>query len=110
LGNIFDSLAVPREDVFSIRIRHALCFEDFEGRACHWNNAPLIVFSFSWQESDDASLQVKAIRLVIENTAPDERTQKRNRENYVNFSDLIVHTVPIRSQRLSRRNCFLSNS
>jgi len=37
----------------------------------------------------------RAIRRVIQTTAPDELIRKRNRENYVNFSDLIVHTVPI---------------
>jgi hypothetical protein len=39
----------------------------------------------------------KAIRRVIETTAPDAQIMKRNRENYINFSDLIVHTVPILS-------------
>src|SRR5881394_1122419 len=39
----------------------------------------------------------KAIRRVIEATAPDAQILKRNRENYINFSDLIVHTVPILS-------------
>jgi hypothetical protein len=37
----------------------------------------------------------RAIRRVIEATAPDEATRKENKENYVKFSDLIVHTVPI---------------
>src|SRR5260370_13496975 len=37
----------------------------------------------------------RAIRRVIETTAPDELIRKRNSENYVNFSDLIVHTVTI---------------
>jgi len=39
----------------------------------------------------------RAIRRVIETTAPDAQVLKANRENYVNFSDLIVHTVPILS-------------
>jgi hypothetical protein len=37
----------------------------------------------------------KAIRRVIETTAPDAQVMKKNHENYINFSDLIVHTVPI---------------
>ncbi|MGC2528704.1 MAG: hypothetical protein WA639_13215 [Candidatus Acidiferrum sp.] len=37
----------------------------------------------------------RAIRRVIETTAPDAQILKANRENYINFSDLIVHTVPI---------------
>ena len=37
----------------------------------------------------------KAIRRVIETTAPDSETLKKNRENYISFSDLIVHTTPI---------------
>jgi hypothetical protein len=39
----------------------------------------------------------RAIRRVIETTAPDAQILKENRENYINFSDLIVHTVPILS-------------
>lgn len=39
----------------------------------------------------------KAIRRVIETTAPDAQILKANRENYISFSDLIVHTVPILS-------------
>lgn len=42
----------------------------------------------------------RAIRQVIEATAPDDKIRKANEENYVKFSDLIVHTVPI----LSRAN------
>lgn len=40
----------------------------------------------------------RAIRRVIESTEPDEIGKKQYHENYVNFSDLIVHTVPIYSQ------------
>jgi hypothetical protein len=40
----------------------------------------------------------RAIRKVIESTEPDEIGKKQYHENYVNFSDLIVHTVPIYSQ------------
>jgi len=39
----------------------------------------------------------KAIRRLIEATAPRADIKKANQENYVNFSDLIVHTVPIDS-------------
>jgi hypothetical protein len=39
----------------------------------------------------------RAIRRVIEATAPDSKIRRENKENYVNFSDLIVHTVPILS-------------
>lgn len=39
----------------------------------------------------------KAIRLVIEATAPDTELRHRYKENYTNFSDLIVHTVPVYS-------------
>lgn len=39
----------------------------------------------------------RAIRHVIEATAPDEKIRKENRENYIKFSDLIVHTVPVLS-------------
>lgn len=40
----------------------------------------------------------RIIRRVIETTKPDEVDKKENEENYVNFSDLIVHTVPINSR------------
>lgn len=45
----------------------------------------------------------RAIRRVQEITAPDAQIQKVNKENYINLSDLIVHTVPIlpRSNRQS---------
>jgi hypothetical protein len=39
----------------------------------------------------------RAIRLIIEATEPDDRIRKENLENYVLFSDLIVHTVPLNS-------------
>ena len=39
----------------------------------------------------------RAIRRVQEITEPDPRIRKANKEHYVNFSDLIVHTVPILS-------------
>jgi hypothetical protein len=38
-----------------------------------------------------------AIQKVIQATAPDDKISKANEENYVKFSDLIVHTVPILS-------------
>jgi len=38
-----------------------------------------------------------AIRRVIEATAPDNELRRRDKEEYVNFSDLIVHTVPVDS-------------
>jgi hypothetical protein len=40
----------------------------------------------------------RAIRLVLEATEPDTTSKKNFKENYVNFSDLIVHTVPIYSK------------
>jgi hypothetical protein len=39
----------------------------------------------------------RAIRQVIEATAPDNKLRKMNEENYIKFSDLIVHTIPILS-------------
>lgn len=39
----------------------------------------------------------RAIRQVIEATEPDGKVRKANQENYIKFSDLIVHTVPILS-------------
>jgi hypothetical protein len=39
-----------------------------------------------------------AIRRVIEATAPDKKNKKQYGENYVNFSDLIVHTIPVYSR------------
>jgi hypothetical protein len=39
----------------------------------------------------------RAIRRVMETTAPDKWIRKVNEENYVKFSDLIIHTVPILS-------------
>lgn len=38
-----------------------------------------------------------AIRQVIEATEPDRKIRETNQENYIKFSDLIVHTVPILS-------------
>ena len=40
----------------------------------------------------------RAIRRVTETTRPDKLTKKENEENYVKFSDLILHTVPIHSR------------
>jgi hypothetical protein len=42
----------------------------------------------------------RAIRRVQEITEPDAQIRKTNEESYINFSDLIVHTVPV----LSRSN------
>jgi hypothetical protein len=39
----------------------------------------------------------RAIRQVIEATEPDDKIRKGNEENYIKFSDLIVHTIPILS-------------
>src|SRR5258706_2554833 len=40
----------------------------------------------------------RAIRDVRDITVPDALAIKRDKENYVNFSDLIVHTIPILSE------------
>src|SRR5437899_10046780 len=40
----------------------------------------------------------RSIRRVLETTRPDKLTKEENEENYVVFSDLIVHTVPINSR------------
>ncbi len=45
-------------------------------------------------EKKDPNFISKAIREVLEVTRPSVHTQKFKKENYVNFSDLIVHTVP----------------
>lgn len=37
----------------------------------------------------------RAIRIVLEATAPDAQIKKQYREQFVSFSDLIVHTVPV---------------
>jgi hypothetical protein len=40
----------------------------------------------------------RAIRKVKDITVPDDLKIKRDKENYVNFSDLIVHTIPVLSE------------
>jgi hypothetical protein len=40
----------------------------------------------------------RAIRKVIETTAPDAEIRRINEENFVSFSDLIVHTIPVLSK------------
>jgi hypothetical protein len=40
----------------------------------------------------------RAIRLILEATEPDSTSKRNFKENYVNFSDLIVHTVPVYSR------------
>jgi hypothetical protein len=40
----------------------------------------------------------KVIRLVKEAFEPDKRLKKTYEESYVNFSDLIVHTIPLKSK------------
>ena len=47
---------------------------------------------------ESPNLISRAIRKVIEATAPKHPDAKRFKENYVNFSDLIVHTVPVNSK------------
>jgi hypothetical protein len=47
------------------------------------------------KKEDNPNFISRMIRRVIETTRPDKLTKEENEENYVNFSDLIVHTVPI---------------